>query len=398
MELYTEVCVLLAVAAGAAYWAFKLGKDQAKTELQERQKNIDLTYKNAMECEERAKQQIKALQKERDYSEELMRTRVERYRDMLEKAVAEESQAYPWLAAQVADIIRISDVETSVELRKKNRPALKAAEEVASIAREKRALQKENRMLQYQINYYETLFPWLEDFKELPPKEGWEYAHTASAEKSEYEILRNWLSPEEYQGLSTVEKYQLALDRYNSRKKTDWEVGIEYERYIGYLAENKGWKVRYIGAQYGLEDMGRDLLIETPDHIYVVQCKRWSKSKVIHEKHIFQLFGTTMLLRIKDPSNDYIGVFVTTTTLSDLARKCADQLKIQIIENYEMKPYPMIKCNCSNLGKIYHLPMDQQYDRVQISKKQGAMFAWTIQEAEENGFRRAYRWHPNKPQ
>ena len=142
--------------------------------------------------------------------------------------------------------------------------------------------------------------------------------------------------------------------------------------------------------------MGRDLLVERGNTTEVIQCKRWSKDKVIHEKHIFQLFGTTMLLKVKNPSVVYNGIFVTTATLSELARECAEQLHIEVIENYEMKPYPMIKCHASANGKIYHLPMDQQYDRVQIGGKPGSMFAWTVEEAENLGFRRAYRWNPHK--
>lgn len=144
--------------------------------------------------------------------------------------------------------------------------------------------------------------------------------------------------------------------------------------------------------------MGRDLLVDRGDVVFVIQCKRWAKSKKIHEKHIFQLFGTTTLLRVEHPKKQYVGVFVTSTTLSDVAKKCAEVLEIEVIENCVLEDYPMIKCHASQSEKIYHLPMDQQYDRVQIGGKDGSMFAWTVREAEENGFRRAYRWNPHKGQ
>lgn len=55
----------------------------------------------------------------------------------------------------------------------------------------------------------------------------------------------------------------------------------------------------------------------------------------------------------------------------------------------------MIKCNISKDGeKIYHLPFDQQYDRVSIANKKGACYVATVAEAEEQGFRRAYKWKP----
>ena len=261
------------------------------------------------------------------------------------------------------------------------------------MAKEKRDILRRNKELEYQLEFYEGLFPWLEEFKTIPSPEAVSYVHSVD---DDYDYVRYWLSPEEYSNLSPVQRNQLALNRYNSRKKTDWEIGVEFERYVGYVYESSGAKVRYAGALQGLEDMGRDLLVERGNTTEVIQCKRWSKDKVIHEKHIFQLFGTTMLLKVKNPSVVYNGIFVTTATLSELARECAEQLHIEVIENYEMKPYPMIKCHASANGKIYHLPMDQQYDRVQIGGKPGSMFAWTVEEAENLGFRRAYRWNPHK--
>ena len=50
------------------------------------------------------------------------------------------------------------------------------------------------------------------------------------------------------------------------------------------------------------------------------------------------------------------------------------------------------QCNIGKQGeKIYHLPFDQQYDKILIDK-QGEFFAHTVKEAEEKGFRRAFRW------
>jgi hypothetical protein len=87
-------------------------------------------------------------------------------------------------------------------------------------------------------------------------------------------------------------------------------------------------------------------------------------------------------------------MFVTHTHLSDEAKKFADALKVSITEDVELGEYPIIKCNIGNEGiKIYHLPMDQQYDKVKIDPKVGEFYASTIEEAEEAGFRRAYRWH-----
>ncbi len=318
-------------------------------------------------------------------------------RKRVEELVADTQQSAPWAAAQYADLVHTYDVEVARELRQKFRPAVKAAAEVTKIAREKRALQKQCKMLEYQLAFYENAFPWLEEFKEIDAKEAWEYAKgTESDGETEYEQLKRWLSPEEYQRLPTAEKFQMALDRFQKRKKTSWEVGIEYERFVGYKLEQDGYKVKYQGALLGLEDMGRDLIASKGRQHLIIQCKRWAKEKTIHEKHIFQLYGSVVLLSTQNPKRTYKGVFVTTAKLSDVAKQCAEYLGIDVIEELAFSEYPVIKCNVAHDGeKIYHLPFDQQYDRVEISGKKGACYVETVKEAEEQGFRRAYRWRPN---
>ena len=67
-------------------------------------------------------------------------------------------------------------------------------------------------------------------------------------------------------------------------------------------------------------------------------------------------------------------------------------------ENIEVDDYTCIKCNIGRdmygETKIYHLPFDQQYDSTKISKK-GEFYAMTVAEAEEAGFRRAFKWFGN---
>lgn len=302
-------------------------------------------------------------------------------------------QTYPWLAQQVADYFFLVDSKLADELRTKKHPAVKAAGEVKKIAKERRELQVKCKEQEYQLAYYETLFPWLEEFKQLPPAVGAQYALASDIkESSEYDTLKDWLSPEEYAALSNADKYQLALDRYKKRRKSDWEVGIEYERFVGYQYETAGYKVRYHGALMGKQDMGRDLILSKDGQNFVVQCKRWASDKEIHEKHIFQLYGSAVQLTVESGS-EYIPIFITTAKLSDVARKCADYLSVRVCESYAYKDFPMIKCNISSSGeKIYHLPFDQQYDRVRIILSSGEAYVNTVAEAERLGFRRAHRW------
>ncbi|MBQ8603866.1 MAG: restriction endonuclease [Oscillospiraceae bacterium] len=308
--------------------------------------------------------------------------------------ITEKEQTYPWLSEFYADYLYAYDMHIAQYLNTKSRPAHRAAQDVRRIAKEKRELITQNKMLEHQLTVYEDLFPWLLDFKELSIEDAAKYAGLVSDTNNEYSILKNWLSPEEYQNLSTKEKYQLALDRYIHKPKSKWQVGIDYERYIGYLYEQKGYRVKYNGALSGLEDMGRDLIATSGKYIIVIQCKRWAQEKTIHEKHIFQLFGSMVLAEIENPGKIVRGLFVTTTKLSDTAIQCAKHLGIEIVQNKPMADYPMIKCNIAKDGeKIYHLPFDQQYDRIMLNSKDGDFYCKTIAEAEDKGFRRAWKWH-----
>ncbi len=310
-----------------------------------------------------------------------------------EKLMSDTRQNSPWLAKKFADFDYICDCDSARHLETKSRPAFTAAAEVRSIAREKRGLVVENKLLQYQLDFYEEMFPWLLEFKEVPIQEAVAYARSSEGSE-EYDSIRNWLSPEEYGALDDAHKFQLALDRWRKRNKTSWEIGIDFERYVGYQLELKGYKVKYFGATMGLEDMGRDLLATKDGLTLVIQCKRWAKEKTIHEKHICQLYGSVAVLSIQNPSKKYKGVFITTTKLSPVASDFAKYSDISIVENCEVGDYPVIKCNISKDGeKIYHLPFDQQYDRVEISLKKGECYAITVEEAENKGFRRAFRWH-----
>lgn len=317
------------------------------------------------------------------------------------RLLSESKQTYPWLAARYADIQSTYDNEIYQQL-------LMKARNIGKVKELKRALQKELRFwrikakeAEYQLHFYETLFPWLLTFKEVPPIEAFEYASaSSSAPQEDQELFKKYLSPEEYGKLSTSEKYQLILDRYISRKKSSWEVGIEYERYIGYLCESQGYSVRYTGATDKLKDMGRDLILEKDTQTILIQCKRWAKEKTIHENHVFQLAGSTYEYQFQHPDRQVVGVFVSTIDFSPVASRCAELLGLRLYPNIPFKEYPRIKCNIrkdanGEIQKIYHLPMDQQYDKVKISAP-GEFYAWTVKEAEEAGFRRAYRWHGTK--
>jgi hypothetical protein len=300
----------------------------------------------------------------------------------------EKTQTYPWLAALLAQYQKErNDYESSLLSNR----ATTSREIVKTLKDQNAELKYRSTIAENQILLYESLFPWLEEFKTADIESAVEYIRSTNKDE-DYDAVRKWLSPEEYLKLSISEKNQLALDRYLNRNKSDWEIGVEYERFVGYQYEMKGYRVKYIGATEGMKDMGRDLVCEKDGHIVIIQCKRWSEKKTIHEKHIFQLFGSVMQMRFENPNKTYDGLFITTTKLSDLAKLCAKQLKIEVVENYQYRDYSCIKCNVGRNGeKIYHLPFDQQYDRVVVDYSKGERYAMTVKEAELHGFRRAFK-------
>ena len=267
---------------------------------------------------------------------------------------------------------------------------------IRDIRRDAQAIVEKNKESQYQLAYLLNLFPNLrgvvdEEFSRLPVIE--------VGEISNYDSARDFLSKEEYAKLSEAERNQLALDRYKmSHSKTKWQVGRDYELYVGHKYTQKGYSVDYFGSYMGLEDLGRDLIAKKGDEILIIQCKYWSSSKQIHENHINQLYGTvaSYCIEHKIEKTKVNGLLVTNIELSPMAKKMAAYLGIKYVEHYEIGDYPCIKCNIGHgeygeKTKIYHLPFDQQYDSAKIDSK-GEFYAVTVAEAEAAGFRRAFKW------
>lgn len=325
------------------------------------------------------------------------RTRLERWEKELKRVVEEKSQGFPWLAQAFADYFHLEDLRAGDQLRYKKHPARKAADRVREIAGQRREVEREMRITRYLLAYYESLFPWLSEFRSEDVDDLIQTVNTSEAEghsREEQDPARRWLAPGEFEKLSSAEKFQRALDRYRSRKKSRWEIGKDYERFVGYLYETGDGTVQYQGIVKGFEDLGRDLVVYKGDYIEVVQCKNWAQSKTIHEKHIFQLYGTMVALQVDNPGKSVKGRFVTTTSLSATAKKYAAVLGIKYAENFSHREYPCIKCNISRMNgeRIYHLPFDQQYDTTVIEPRRGECYVATTAEAEALGFRRAFRW------
>lgn len=312
--------------------------------------------------------------------------------------MAKERQVgFPWLAKAYAEFFELQDKKLVDFLQYKKYAAVSAGEIVKEQSRLRREAERDKKIAQYLVDYYENIAPFLLDLKEEVDI-ATEQERQLLKEYSEDELqdeATQYLTKEEYRKLPSVERNQMALDRFWKRPKSNWLIGRLYERYVGYLYEKDGYDVDYIGIFKGFEDLGRDLICKKEDEFIVIQCKNWAKFRTIYEKHIFQFFGTVFQYKDEHKDEKVKAVFYTSTTLSDLARRFSKELKIELKENFKFdKEYPAIKCNVSMIDgtKIYHLPFDQQYDKTKIEKNKSEFYCKTVKEAEDAGFRRAYRY------
>ena len=343
------------------------------------------------ECEK----QLDAIEDEK----EQLRIRYQKILNAL-KNLESNLTAIPYMAGMIADIETYGLENLALGLHwGRSQKRLEKVKSIREIRKDAKAMVAKNLDAKYQLGYILELFPNLADviecdFRQLPV--------VNVSELSDYDSSRDYLSKEEYAALSVTERNQLALDRYiNSHNKSKWQIGRDYELYVGYQYRNKGYDVDYFGSYMGLEDLGRDIIAKKDDTALIIQCKYWSSTKQIHEKHITQLYGTMVSYCIENQVEqaNVKGVLVTNIQLSEMAKKMASFLDIQYAENFPMGKYPCIKCNIGHSEngetKIYHLPFDLQYDSAKINKP-GEFYAMTVAEAEEAGFRRTFKWFGSK--
>jgi hypothetical protein len=329
-------------------------------------------------------------EKERELAQE--RAEIDERLQTIELLVRDRVAGYDHVAQAWAEWELARAERDARYLQNKKHPARSAAEVVREKGREMAELRRRMKVAEYLTALYEFHFPWLAEFRDVEAE--LDYVASAESDEPREDPVSRLLSKEEWAALSTAERNQLALERYLHSRQTPWQIGRDYERYVGYLREQVGCTVTYHGIIKGFEDLGRDVLAERDGTIEVIQCKRWAQHKVIHEKHVFQLFGTMVAAQIENPGKTVTGTFTTTTSLSERAREFARVLEIHVEENFPLADYPRIKCNIARRGgeRIYHLPFDQQYDTTVVEPGRGECYVATAAAAEQLGFRRAWRW------
>lgn len=305
-----------------------------------------------------------------------------------------------------SDLVLIQYDLSAKYLEEKSHPAFVEAERIRELKKVTKKILKKKKLFEYKYEYLINVFPELEEYVDsLKDIKELESSINVDNLKNDFDYTINFISKEEYNKLSVTKRNQLALERYIKGNKSNWQIGRDFELFCGQYYENKGWKVSYFGMENYVKDLGRDLIAYKDNEIHVIQCKYWSaqKGKIIHEKHILQLYATTKIMDLEDQSEGLFRriispTFITNVKLSDTAIMFAKMLDVKIL-NLKMEEFPRIKCNISKntkgkTQKIYHLPFDQQYNKTQI-KNSGEFYAWTVKEAEKEGFRRAKKFFSN---
>ncbi len=347
----------------------------------------------------------------------LLNEQAKAYRDetakMLDELMSSASGTLEPLARALSTLLKPEEDAVWKYLMDKPRPAEKAAESVRDTNSKYRQLKRNFGQLQFRAELYEQLAPWLVEHVDLPVRDLLEalleeqrleanVRGVGQSDREEDDPATDYVPVNERRDLTKSELFQLALDRYTdpNRKRTLWRVGIDYERYVGWAYEDQRWEVEYHGANKGKGDLGIDLVCRhrSNQRVEIVQCKRLSpiKKLPVRENVIAQTYGAAIVWCMKNeiPKPLMTPVVITSYELSEEARQFAEILGVRVEEHVELKSYPMIKCNISTdreQEKIFHLPMDQMYDKIKIDR-QGECYVSTVSEAESLGFRRAYRW------
>ena len=286
--------------------------------------------------------------------------------------IKEKSIKYPWLAKVFSDYTELMLEQRLSQTEKYT--STKTINILNEFKNKNTNLIKKCKELEYQLNFYNHLLPWIKELGISPIEIYEKLNHLNELEREKYKQITK-------EALSDNEIYNI--------NKENWELGLEFERFIGYLYELKGYTVEYTGAIYKLGDMGRDLIAKNTNETLIIQCKRWSNERNIHEKHIFQLYGTKKLYELEHEFENVKAVFIATNTLTETARNISKSLDIEVQEHIRIINYPKIKCKITENGeKLYFTPTNNYYDRLQMILSNGDIYVSTIKEAEKLGFKK----------
>ncbi len=170
------------------------------------------------------------------------------------------------------------------------------------------------------------------------------------------------------------------------------DYGRQYERYVGYLFESRGFTVSYRGISEEKEDGGIDLVAKAPRKIRLIQCKRWrnavnvdviSRLQGAVERFIYEeRKGKTAEMR-----TSIRGVIACSGGIAKEAEDMSRHFGIYVMSNLQYQYYPAIKAQriTDDAGRFL-LPFSTGYDRMKLNLKRGDRLFYTVREAFSDAF------------
>ena len=174
----------------------------------------------------------------------------------IDQIIKEKCSYYPQLAVILADLLTVHYAESAKILSNKTRPAYKEAERIQQLRIETKNHIKEKKLYEYKFEYLRNLFPDIEKYFD----DGYDEYEISGTIEDNTDMVRHYISEAEYKNLTECERNQLALNNYINQRKSKWQIGRDYELYIGWLYSKKGYQIEYNGIIKRLEDMGRDII------------------------------------------------------------------------------------------------------------------------------------------
>lgn len=162
--------------------------------------------------------QEQRLNDERNFFEQLKKKGLK----AVEQMAKERQIGFPWLAKAYDEFFSLQEKELVNFLTTKKHPAASSAEVIKEQSHLRRQAEKEKKIAQYLVEYYENIAPFLIDLKEevdIATEQERELLKEYSEEELE-DTATQFLSKEEYRKLPSVQRNQMALDRFWKRPKS----------------------------------------------------------------------------------------------------------------------------------------------------------------------------------
>ena len=201
-----------------------------KQDIAQRNDEIVVEYEKELE---KLRSEIKDFERFKDKKWALLRDTIEGYQKELDSNLS----AIPYMSRIIADIMTIDLDRLAWSLSwGENKERNKKVASLILLKKEKSEEIERIKNAEYQLAYLLELYPVLQDVIDAEFKE----LNIAYSDITEMDPVRKYIETEEWENLTNTERNQLALDRYvESRRKSKWQIGRDYELYCGYCYEKK---------------------------------------------------------------------------------------------------------------------------------------------------------------